>query len=77
MTMLTQFFNTTYGYRNGRKGLGPSTKRHIVHCIKPQTIINQWFTHLSASQPHIGLNIPYRAEKSKNIKPILSGVRSN
>jgi hypothetical protein len=34
-------------------------------------------TNLSATQPQIGLKIPYRLENSRNINPICSVVRLN
>lgn len=51
------------------KGVGPSIRRPTEERTSPVIIMIQWLSSLSATQPQMGLNIPYKAANNKNIKP--------
>lgn len=66
-----------YHSKNVKYGNGPKSSNPTVDNSKPDIIIDQWFCILSEIQPQPGLENPYNAENSKNIRPICSGVKLN
>lgn len=70
-------FLFTYFVRKGSRGEGPNRSNPTVQMRSPHTIMDQWLLQRSAKQPHIGLNMPYKAENRRNMRPMCSGLNWN
>ena len=70
-------FLFTYFVRKGSRGEGPNRSNPTVQMRSPHTIMDQWLLQWSAKQPHTGLNMPYKAENRRNMRPICSGLNWN